>query len=150
MARKQRKISVDDILSLYSRARGYNMYFDERGESLKNLEAFLMLSVLFEAVLTSLAFVLLEGREDLRALVGKRGKRYGIDNAINDLYFLGAINTDEFGLLEQFKNGRNDLTHDLFSLNREEIEQKSHTLFEIYSDLFTSMVAQFEDAADKI
>ena len=103
MAKKRnRKLPVEEIWVLYNRAEEYSLYVDEQGDDSKNLEAFLMLASLFEAVLVSLAITLLDTKNNLSALRGKRDKRYGIDKAINDLYLLGAVDTKEFGLLEQF------------------------------------------------
>ena len=141
---RDRNLSIDDIWELYNRAEKYSVYVDEEGVDSRNLEAFLMLAALFEAVLVSLALTLLEKREDLSALRGKRDRRYGIDNAINDLYLLGALSTEEFGMLEQLKDSRNKSLHDLFRLSSEDIEEKMHALFDTYSDLFETMVEKLE------
>ena len=109
--------SVDEIKKLYNRAREHTLYFDQENQESRNLEAFLMLATLIEGVLTRLGLAMLETRHDLSALRGKRRKRYGIDNAINDLYLLGKISTDEFGKLEKFKDDRNKFVHELFNRN---------------------------------
>ena len=147
--RKERNLSIDDIWDIYNKAKEHSIYIDEENGSSRNLEAFLLLATLFEAALVSLALTLLEKREDLSALRGKRGKRYGIENAINDLYLLGALTTEEFGLLEQLKDSRNKGVHDLFSMNNEEIEKEMHTLFDAYSELFEVMVEKLEKELHK-
>lgn len=95
-AQQTNSVSVDEIKSLYNRATEHSLYFDEENQESRNLEAFLMLATLLEGVLTSFGLALLEKRNDLSALRGKRKNRYGIDNAINDLYLLGKINTEKF------------------------------------------------------
>ena len=147
--RKERNLSIDDIWDIYNKAKEHSIYIDEESGSSRNLEAFLLLTTLFEAVSISLALTLLEKREDLSALRGKRNKRYIIENAINDLYLLGVLTTEEFGQLEQFKDSRNKSIHELFRMNNEEIEKEMHTLFDTYSDLFETMIEKLEKELHK-
>ena len=113
-SRQPTGVSIEEIQRLYNRAQAPLLYFDEENQESRNLEAFLMLATLFEGVLTSFGLILLEKENDLSALRGKRKSRYGIDNAINDLYLLGKISTTEFGELEKFKDDRNKCTHEIF------------------------------------
>ena len=138
-------VSVDEIQRLYNRATEHSLYFDEENQESRNLEAFLMLATLFEGVLTSFGLVLLEKRDDLSALRGKRKNRYGIDNAINDIYLLGKISTAEFGELEKFKDDRNKCIHEIFNKKSdEEIEKYTNGLFKKHKKTFESMTKKFE------
>ena len=138
-------VTVDEIKNLYNRATEHSLYFDEDNQNSRNLEAFLMLATLLEGVITSFGLTLLEKRDDLNALRGKRKNRYGIDNAINDLYLLGKISTDEFGELEKFKDDRNKCIHEIFNKkNDEEIEKYTSYLFKKHKTTFESMTKKFE------
>ena len=138
-------VSVDEIRRLYNRATEHSLYFDEENQDSRNLEAFLMLAILLEGVLTSFGLVLLEKRDDLSALRGKRKNRYGIDNAINDIYLLGKISATEFDELEKFKNDRNKCIHEIFNKkNDEEIEKYTNGLFKKHKTIFESMTRKFE------
>ncbi len=142
--------SVDEIQRLYNRATEHSLYFDEENQTSRNLEAFLMLATLLEGVLTSLGLVLLEKRNDLSALRGKRKNRYGIDNAINDIYLLGKISTKEFGELEKFKDDRNKCIHEIFNKkNDEEIEKYASDLFGEHKTIFKSMTKKLKKALQK-
>ncbi len=105
-----------------------------------------MLAILLEGVLTSFGLVLLGKRSDLSALLGKRKNRYGIDNAINDLYLLGKISNEEFGELERFKNDRNKCVHEIFrGQNNEKIERYTNDLFEKHKTIFEEMTEKFKE-----
>lgn len=136
--------SVEEIKALYNRAEGHNLYYDEENEETRHIEAFLPQTVLIEGVLVNLGLKLLEGRADLCALKGKRGKWYGYDNAINDLYLLGTINTEEFKKLEQFKNERNKYIHNLLSKELKNIETEVYKVYEDYKNLALDMIAKLE------
>ena len=109
-----------------------------------------MLAALFEGVLTSFGLILLEKENDLSALRGKRKTRYGIDNAINDLYLLGKISTTEFGELEKFKTDRNKCTHEIFiKKNDNQIEKYASGLFAKHKTIFEKMIKKFEQESQK-
>ncbi len=144
-AQQANGVSVDEIRRLYNRATEHSLYFDEDNQNSRNLEAFLMLATLLEGVLTSFGMALLEKRDDLSALRGKRKNRYGIDNAINDIYLLGKISTDEFGDLEKFKDDRNRCIHEIFNKKSdEEVEKYTNDLFKKHKTIFESMTKKFE------
>lgn len=144
-AQQTKGVSVDEIKSLYNRATEHSLYFDEENQDSRNLEAFLMLATLLEGVLTSFGLALLEKRDDLNALRGKRKNRYGIDSAINDIYLLGKISTNEFSELEKFKDDRNKYIHEIFNKkNDEEIEKYTSDLFKTHKTTFESITKKFE------
>ena len=143
--RQTRRISTAEIGKLYNRAKHYSLYVDKEKNKSRSFEAFLMLATLFEGVLVTFGLVLLEKKDDLSALRGKRSHRYGIDNAINDLYLLGAISTDEFKQLEKFKSDRNTCIHEIFvKKNSDEIEQYTNELFEKHEAIFDIMTKKYE------
>ena len=143
--RQARRISTAEIGKLYNRAKHYSLYVDEENNKSRSFEAFLMLATVLEGVLVTFGLVLLEKKEDLSALRGKRSHRYGIDNAINDLYLLGAISTDEFKQLEKFKSDRNTCIHEIFvKKNSDEIEQYTNELFEKHEVIFDIMTKKYE------
>lgn len=138
-------VSIDEIKNLYNRATDHALYFDEENQESRSLEAFLMLATLLEGVLTLLGQILLAKRDDLSALQGKRKNRYGIDNAINDIYLLGKISTEEFKKLEKFKNDRNQCIHKIFSKkNDKKIEKYTSELFDEHKVTFETMTKKFE------
>ena len=144
--RQTRRVSIAEIGKLlYNRATDHSLYVDEEKNKSRSLEAFLMLATVLEGVLAEFGRVLLEKRDDLGALRGKRSRRYGIDNAINDLYLLGAISTDEFKQLEKFKSDRNTCIHEIFAKkNSDEIEQYTNELFEKHMVIFDIMTKKYE------
>jgi len=145
MASRLRNVaSIDEIKTLYNRAEGHDLYYDEGNEETRHLEAFLLQAALLEGVLTRLGLEILEQRRDLIALKGKRKNRYGIDNAINDLYLLGEITTDEFSNLEKFKNKRNEYIHNLLSQNNYNIEKGTKEIYENNKLLLWSLIEKFE------
>lgn len=148
-ARQAEGISPAEIRSLYNRATEHSLFFDEENRESRNLEAFLMLATLLEGVLTSFGLILMEQRGDLKALRGKRKKRYGIDNAINDIYLLGEISTDEFNELEKFKADRNKCIHTIFSRNDYDIERYTSELFERHKTIFETMTEKLEKESHK-
>ena len=141
-SRQPNKVSIEEIRILYNRAQKHYLYVDEEGRESRNLEAFLMLSTLFEGVLTSFGLISLEKRGGLSALRSKRKQRYGIDNAINDLYLLGKISTDEFRGLEKFKAARNKCVHEIFGEN-EQTEKHTSNLFKTHTISFENILAKF-------
>lgn len=141
--------SVAEIKALYNRAEGHNLYYDKENEETRHIEAFLLQTALMEGVLVNYGLKLLESRTDLCALKGKRGKWYGYDNAINDLYLLGAINTEEFKKLEQFKAKRNEYIHNLLSKELKNIETEVYKVYENYKNLVLDMIAKLEKKLSK-
>jgi hypothetical protein len=149
-AQQTNGVSIDEIKSLYNRATEHSLYFDGENQDSRNFEAFLMLATLLEGVLTSFGMALLEKRDDLSALRGKRKNRYGIDNAINDIYLLGKISTDEFGKLEKFKDDRNKCIHEIFNKKSDEdVERYTNGLFNEHKTIFESMTKKFEEELPK-
>ncbi len=143
--RQARRVSIAEIGKLYNRAKNHSLYVDEESNKSGSLEAFLMLATLLEGVLAEFGRVLLEKRDDLGALRGKRKDRYGIDNAINDIYLLGAISTDEFKKLEKFKSDRNKCIHEIFAKkNSDEIDKHTNNLFEKHKVIFRLMLQKLE------
>jgi len=94
--------------------------------------------------LTDLGLVLLSGRSNLSALYGKRSKRYGYDNAINDLYLLEEIGSDEFKMLEQYKNKRNDFIHNILSDDIGTTAKIGRALYRQYEAFVNMMIARLE------
>jgi len=82
--------SIEDIKRLYIRAGAHSRTRRLKGKETRHIEAFLLQTALLEGVLVSYGLKLLEDKTGLSALKGKRSKWYGYDNAINDLYLLGA------------------------------------------------------------
>lgn len=80
-------------------------------QTTRKFEAFLVQVLLIEGLLCELS--LQSMGKDFPCVYGKRRTRYGIDNAINDLYLLKIINDEEFKALESYKNKRNDYFHDI-------------------------------------
>ena len=143
-------LSIDETRRLYNRAKNHHLFVDEENQETRKLEAFLMFAALFEGVLTSFGLILLKKRDDLSALRGKRKYRYGIDNAINDLYLLGKISTEEFGELEKFKTDRNKCIHEIVNKkNDKEIEIYTGKLFEKHKTTFEAMTEKFEKELQK-
>ena len=65
-----------------------------------------MLALLFEGILTKFGLELLKKRDNLQELYVRRQERYTIDSAINDMYLLGGVNSEEFKQLRQFQKDR--------------------------------------------
>lgn len=101
-------------------------------------------------MLVSYGLKLLDEKADLSALKGKRNKWYGYDNAINDLYLLGAVNTDEFKKLEQFKAKRNEYIHNLLSENTEIVEGRVLRIYKDYDDLVWSMIQRLAKKIERV
>jgi len=144
--------SIEDIKVLYARAEGHGLYVDQDKEGkweTRHIEAFLLQATILEGVLVNLGLKLLDSRNDLCALKGKRGKWYGYDNAINDLYLLGAVNTEEFKKLEQFKAKRNEYVHNLLSKDIKTIETEVYKVYEDYKNLVLDMIAKLEKKLSK-
>lgn len=137
---------IDKIRKLYNRAKEHSLYFNEEEQSSRNLEAFLMLSILLEGVLTLLGLNLLEKyRDKFGALYKKRKVRYGIDNAINDIYILEKITIDEFNKLEKFKSDRNKCIHGILKKkNSKDIEKYTKKLFSEHEAIFESIIEKLE------
>lgn len=142
--------SIEDIKRLYIRARAHSHTRRRKGKETRHIEAFLLQTALLEGVLVSYGLKLLEGKTGLSALKGKRSKWYGYDNAINDLYLLEAINTDEFKKLEQFKAKRNEYIHNLLSEDTEAVEGKVLRIYKEYDELVWDMIQRLEKKVGKV
>ncbi len=92
----------------------------------------------------------MDGKAHLSALKGKRNKWYGYDNAINDLYLLGAIDTEKFKKLEQFKAKRNEYIYNLLSEDTEVVESKVLRIYKEYDSLVWDMIQRLEKKVGKI
>ena len=141
--------SIEDIKRLYIRAGAHSRTRRRKGKETRHIEAFLLQTALLEGVLVSYGLKLLEDKTGLSALKGKRSKWYGYDNAINDLYLLGAINTDEFKKLEQFKAMRNKYIHNLLSEDTEAVEGKVLRIYKEYDGLVWDMIQRLEKKVGK-
>lgn len=137
MSKKQQNDSnLSIIKNFYNKAKGHSAFYDSENNESRNLEAFLLLSVLFEKVLTTFGLSLLDKNPELTALKDKRKERYNIDNAINDIYLLKEISTTEFTQLHKFKKDRNDCIHHIFNKRQESIEKDIKDLFKEHSPTF--------------
>jgi len=142
--------SIEDIKRLYIRAGAHSRTRRRKGKETRHIEAFLLQTALLEGVLVSYGLKLLEDKTGLSALKGKRNKWYGYDNAINDLYLLEAIDTDEFKKLEQFKAKRNEYIHNLLSEDTEAVEGKVLRIYKEYDGLVWNMIQRLEKKVGKI
>lgn len=149
-ARSKTSASIEDIKRLYIRAGAHSRTRRRKGKETRHIEAFLLQTALLEGVLVSYGLKLLDGKAHLSALRGKRNKWYGYDNAINDLYLLGAINTEEFKKLEQFKAKRNEYIHNLLSEDTEVVESKVLRIYKEYDGLVWDMIQRLEKKVGKI
>jgi len=140
----------EDIKRLYSRAGSHSRTRRRKGKETKRIEAFLLQTAILEGVLVNLGLKSLEKKPELSALKGKRGKRYGYDNAINNLYLMGVINTEEFKQLEKFKAKRNDYVHNLLSENTEIVEDKVLRIYREYDGLVLKIIDRFRRKIGKI
>jgi len=113
------------------------------------VDSFLLQATLLEGVLVNLGLKLLENRKDLAGLKGKRHAKYGYDNAINDLYLMGKINTSEFSLLEKYKSKRNEYVHNLLSKKTEDIEDEVLDIYKEYEDFVWKMIKKLEKIMKK-
>lgn len=136
--------NIEDIRRLYMRADSHSRTRRRGGKDVRHIEAFLLQTALLEGVLVNYGLKLLEDRIDLNALRSKRGSWYGYDNAINDLYLLGAIDTKGFKDLEKFKAERNKYIHNLLSEDTEIVEGKVLRIYKEYKDLVWKMIEQLE------
>jgi len=143
------RASIEEIKLLYNRAQGHHIFYDEKNEESRKIEAFLLQAGLLEGVLVSCGLQLLKSNPKLSALKGKRNKWYGYDNAINDLYLLAAITTEQFKKLEQFKSKRNEYIHNLLSKKINMVEGELHTIYEEYKDLVWDMILKLERSLEK-
>ena len=149
-AKSKTSASIEDIKRLYIRAGAHSRTRRRKGKETRHIEAFLLQTALLEGVLVSYGLKLLDGKANLSALRGKRSKWYGYDNAINDLYLLGAINTEEFKKLEQFKAKRNEYIHNLLSEDTEVVESKVLRIYKEYDSLVWDMIQRLEKKVGKI
>lgn len=149
-AKSKTSASIEDIKRLYIRASAHSRTRRRKGKETRHIEAFLLQTALLEGVLVSYGLKLLDDKVDLSALRGKRVKWYGYDNAINDLYLLGAVNTEEFKKLEQFKAKRNEYIHNLLSENTEAVEGKVLRIYKEYDSLVWDMIQRLEKKVGKI
>jgi len=145
--------SIEDTKLLWARAENHNLYIDQDDKGIiwetRHIEAFLLQATILEGVLVNLGLRLLDSRRDLSALKGKRCNWYGYDNAINDLYLLRAINTEEFEKLEQFKAKRNEYIHNLLSKDIKTIESEVSNVYEEYKNLVLDMITKLEKKLSK-
>lgn len=109
---------VKEIKNLWNKAQGNYLY---SGEEKKYLEAFLIQSCILEGVVKKLAILSIKKNLGNPTITTKKQKYYHFDTAIDDLYLLGIINKEEFEDLYQYKNARNDYTHNLIKKNYEEL-----------------------------
>lgn len=153
-ARRTNGASIDKIGKLYNKARenyiGLYVYTDKDDEESRTLEAFLMLAILMERVLILFGLSSLGKRKNLSELYKKRkepGSRYGIDNAINDVYLLGEVSTEEFIRLKKFQRDRNDYIHNIFTNKDDEIEEIAHNLFQEHHSIFILMLEKLKESS---
>lgn len=135
-------ISIGEIRRLQLHARSRYLYQKERDIDLHHIEAFLIQTTLLEGVLTNLGLMVLGKEKALNALYGKRRKRYGYDNAINDLYMLNVIDTDEFKMLEGYKNKRNDFIHNILSDNIATAARKARSMYKSYEEFVDDLIGR--------
>lgn len=150
LTKSKTSASIEDIKRLYIRAGAHSRTRRRKGKETRHIEAFLLQAALLEGVLVSYGLKLLDDKVDLSALRGKRSKWYGYDNAINDLYLLRAVNTEEFKKLEQFKAKRNEYIHNLLSENTEVVEGKVLRIYKEYDGLVWDMIQRLERKVGKI
>jgi len=146
--------SIADVHRIYMRADAHSIterINKETGleQDVRWIEAFLLQATLLEGVLVNLGLKLLESKKDLAGLKGKRHTKYGFDNAINDLYLMKAIKTEEFNLLEKYKSKRNEYIHNLLSKNTEDIENEVLNIYNQYKDFVWKMIKQLEKLEKK-
>lgn len=140
--------SAEDAKLLLARARDHNNYIDRDKKGIvwetRRIEAFLLQATILEGVLVNLGLRLLGRKKHLSGLRGKRCNWYGYDNAINDLYLMGAIKTEEFNLLEQYKAKRNEYIHSLLSQNTEQTENAMFEIYNKYENIVIKMIKKLE------
>ncbi len=149
-AKSKTSASIEDIKRLYIRAGAHSRTRQRKGKETRHIEAFLLQTALLEGVLVSYGLKLLDDKDGLSALRSKRSKWYGYDNAINDLYLLEAVNTEEFKKLEQFKSKRNEYIHNLLSEDTEVVESKVLRIYKEYDGLIWDMIQRLEKKIGKI
>lgn len=152
--KKKQFASMEDIRRVYMRAD-----LHKRTERINQqtgleqdvlwIESFLLQVTLLEGVLVNLGLRSLENRKDLTKLKNKRYSRYGYDNAINDLYLMGIIDTEEFVLLEKYKAKRNEYVHNLLSKKTEDIEEEVLNIYKEYEDIVWKMIKKLEKTMNK-
>jgi len=140
----------EDIKRLYSRAGAHSRTRRRKGKETRRIEAFLLQTAILEGVLVNLGLKSLGKNSKLSALKRKREKWYGYDNAINDLYLMGVVKTDEFKKLEQFKAKRNEYIHNLLSEDTEIVEDKVLRIYKGYDQLVSTMIGRFKRKIGKI
>ena len=149
MARSSHIPRIEEIKRLQFRAQTHYLYKREKDKDLNHIEAFLVQTTLFEGVLTDLGLELLKHRGNLSALLGKRNERYGYDNAINDLYLLEEIDTDDFKMLEKYKNKRNDFIHNILSDDIKTTAKSARSLYKEYEMFVSKMIKKLEKKLPK-
>jgi len=142
--KRKSSASIEEIKRLYMRADLHYRY-KRKEKYINRIEAFLLQTTILEGVLVNFGLKLLEKRADLTALMGKRKDRYGYDNAINDLYLLGAITTEEFKDLERYKNKRNKYLHGLLLKNIGTTAKEVNNIYKDYRMLTWNMVKKLEN-----
>lgn len=138
---------IEDIKLLYKRAEGNNLYYDEINEETKKVEAFLIQSALLEGVLCEIAFKTM-GKK-FPCVYGKRNSRYGLNNAIDDLYLLEVISDDEFKQLEKFKSARNKYFHTLLKQDPIKLENQLGGEYGNFEKITWRMVKKLEKLLKK-
>ena len=134
---KIRKNDLTIIKKFYNKAKEHNLFYDSENKESRHLEAFLLLSTIFEKVLTSIGLSLLSKEPRLNNLHKKRKKdKYSMDNAITDIFLLDKISSEDFEKLNDFRKDRNKCIHTVFNKEEDFIEQKMGQLFQKHSATF--------------
>lgn len=141
---------IEDIKSTYMRADAHSKYSrkikskitDEVLIATRKAEAFFIQSALLEGILCEIAFKTM-GKK-FPCVYGKRNNRYGLNNAIDDLYLLKVISDDEFKSLEKFKNARNKYFHTLLKQDPEKLENKLGKEYNNFEKITWDMLEKLE------
>lgn len=137
----------DSILSIiqkfYNKAKGHSAFYDSDNDESRNLEAFLLLSITFEKILIDIGSSLLHKNDLTEFLKIKRSPKYNLNNAINDIYLLGEISTEEFKKIDEFRKDRNNCMHKIFNKKHTSIEKDMKKLFKKHSATFEDVLGKF-------
>lgn len=133
---KKNDPTLSIIKKFYNKAKEHSLFYDLENKESRNLEAFLILSILFEKVLTSIGLSLLSKEPRLNSLHKRRISRYNMNNAITDIFLLSEISSEEFEKLNNFKKDRNDCIHQIFNKKENIIERDMENLFQKHSSTF--------------
>lgn len=142
-------VLIDTFEDLYNRACESSTSAGEEKlseEESRSLEAFLVLTVLLEGILVLLGLTLLKNRKYLSGLHNKERERYGLNNAINDIYLLQGVSTKEFIKLKEFQKDRNNYIHEkIFYLkNEQEFEEHALKLFNQHKPVYELLIEKLE------